>query len=381
MRAKTIISLLTAITLAVVAGCAGTQQAAAPQAEAGGTPDWFFHDIVGAAFVAQYVQIPMPEDVMIIDARPKRTKYDKGHIPMAVSIPDSQFEKLTDLLPEKKDVLLIYYCEGPACKLSHKSARKAESLGYTNVKVYADGFPGWMKIAGHYAAVSENWVKNQLDKQADITLVDSRPKRTKYDKGHIPTAISIPDSQFDKLTAQLPRDKEKALVFYCGGLKCKLSHKSAEKAIAAGYTNVKVFAAGYPAYTALMADTGETAGVVAATSMKSGADEGTIDNQEFVNLVKNQPDSLYLVDVRDPDEYAKGSFKTAVNIPVDQLESKIKTLPTDKPVVFVCGTGARSGESYYMVQDLRPELKNVFYVEAELAFKKDGSFDLTELKN
>jgi 3-mercaptopyruvate sulfurtransferase SseA len=64
-----------------------------------------------------------------------------------------------------------------------------------------------------------------------------------------------------------------------------------------------------------------------------------------------------LVDVRDADEFKKGSLKTAVNIPIDDLEGKIKTLPADKPVVFICGTGARSGEAFYMVQDVRPELK------------------------
>jgi rhodanese-related sulfurtransferase len=55
----------------------------------------------------------MAEGVMLIDARPKRAKYDKGHIPMAVSIPDSQFAKMTDKLPKDKTALLIFYCGGP----------------------------------------------------------------------------------------------------------------------------------------------------------------------------------------------------------------------------------------------------------------------------
>jgi len=83
-----------------------------------------------------------------------------------------------------------------------------------------------------------------------------------------------------------------------------------------------------------------------------------------------------MVDVRDPDEYAGGHFKTAVNIPVDQLEKKVNSLPTDKPIVFVCSTGARSGESYYMLQDLKPDLKKVYYLEAEVAYKKDGSYTI-----
>jgi rhodanese-related sulfurtransferase len=84
-----------------------------------------------------------------------------------------------------------------------------------------------------------------------------------------------------------------------------------------------------------------------------------------------------LIDVRDPEEYAAGSFKAAVNMSTDELENKIATLPTDKPIVFVCNTGARSGEAYYMVQDLRPELKEVYYLEAETVYNKDGSVKIT----
>jgi hypothetical protein len=32
---------------------------------------------------------------------------------MAVSIPDSQFAKMTDELPKDKAALLIFYCGGP----------------------------------------------------------------------------------------------------------------------------------------------------------------------------------------------------------------------------------------------------------------------------
>jgi rhodanese-related sulfurtransferase len=50
---------------------------------------------------------------MIIDSRPYQPKYVNGHIPAAVSIPDSQFDKMTDKLPQDKNTLLIFYCEGP----------------------------------------------------------------------------------------------------------------------------------------------------------------------------------------------------------------------------------------------------------------------------
>ncbi len=366
MQAKrNLVALLIAILAAtVMAGCSTTTAPAKTEA-----PDWRFHDIVDVAFVQQHVKIPMAEGVMLIDARPKRAKYDKGHIPMAVSIPDSQFAKMTDQLPKDKNALLIFYCGGPACKLSHKSADKAEKMGYTNVKVFAAGYPGWMNVKGHYASVSADYMKKQIDDKADMVIVDARPKRMKYDKGHLPGAISIPDSEFDKLKLQLPGDKKTPLIFYCGGYKCKLSHKSAAKAMALGYTDVKVFSAGYPAWKEAVAS-------AAPVKVEAGKEEGSIDIETFKKIMAQNPGSIMLIDVRDKDEYDTGSLKTAINIPVDKLEGKIKTLPLDKPVVFICGTGARSGESYYMVQDVRPEMKNVFYLDAEMTVHKDGSFEL-----
>ncbi len=73
-----------------------------------------------------------------------------------------------------------------------------------------------MKAQGSYAAVSIEYVAKQYEANQMI-IVDSRPKRAKFDKGHIPSAISIPDTQFDKLKGKLPVDKATPLVFYCGG--------------------------------------------------------------------------------------------------------------------------------------------------------------------
>ena len=50
---------------------------------------------------------------MIVDSRPYKPKYIKGHIPTAVSMPFSQFDKQIDKLPQDKNNLLIFYCYGP----------------------------------------------------------------------------------------------------------------------------------------------------------------------------------------------------------------------------------------------------------------------------
>ena len=100
--------------------------------------------------------------------------------------------------------------------MSHKSAWKAEKMGYNNVKVFAAGFPEWMKAPGSYASVTTEYVAQQLATN-EALVIDSRPKKPKYDKGHIPTAMSIPDSQFEALQGKLPRDPDTMLIFYCEG--------------------------------------------------------------------------------------------------------------------------------------------------------------------
>jgi rhodanese-related sulfurtransferase len=219
-----------------------------------------------------------------------------------------------------------------------------------------------------------------IPKPENVLVIDSRPREAKFDKGHIPTAISIPDTSFEKMTHLLPEKKDTLLVFYCGGFDCKLSHKSASKAIKMGYSQVKVFSAGYPAWQEMVAKTENTSTVAQDSQAKKGALEGAIETAAFEKIISENPSSVMLIDVRDPDEFAKGSIKTAVNIPVDKLENQVKTLPSDKPIVFVCGTGARSGEAFYMLKDLRPELKDVFYVEAEIKFGSDGTCKITETK-
>ena len=53
--------------------------------------------------------------------------------------------------------------------------------------------------------------------KGNYTLVDARPTGAYLD-GHIPSAISLPYGKFEEdCTTILPQDKDRLLVFYCGG--------------------------------------------------------------------------------------------------------------------------------------------------------------------
>lgn len=354
------------------------QPAASPQAVQAN----YYQHLVDFDFVKQWVAIPPRKGVMLIDARPVARKFNPGHIPGAINIPDDKFEQMKDQLPQDKSMLLIYYCEGPECVLSHNSARKAEALGYTNVKVYTNGYPEWV-AKGEFAAVAGAYVRKLVEEKASYTLVDSRPKRVVDKDGMIPTAVHISDSEFDKHTDKLPADKATELIFYCGGLECPLSPNSAGKARKLGYTNVKTYALGHPDWLALYGAPKAAAALAAAgTATKAGLkielgkEKGSVSPAWFQRVMKENPGALLLVDIRDPKEYAAGTIKGAVNIPMADLAQKIGSLPADKPIVFICSTGARSGEAYDTAKLLRADL-NAYFLDAKVRYAGDGTFSIS----
>lgn len=57
--------------------------------------------------------------------------------------------------------------------------------------------------------------------------------------------------------------------------------------------------------------------------------------------------SALVLDVREPDEFAQGHLQGARNVPLSQLESRIKELEKfrDKPVLVVCQRGSRASKA------------------------------------
>lgn len=63
---------------------------------------------------------------------------------------------------------------------------------------------------------------------------------------------------------------------------------------------------------------------------------------DFANLIKQ---GATLVDVRTPGEYATGHIKGSVNIPLQQLETRLTKIPVHRPVITCCASGMRSASA------------------------------------
>jgi rhodanese-related sulfurtransferase len=91
-------------------------------------------------------------------------------------------------------------------------------------------------------------------------------------------------------------------------------------------------------------------------SMETTVEAGAIITAHELNN-RNDGGRPQLVDVRSASEFAGGHLAGALNIPLDQVESRLADLDCHRPVVLICKSGLRSTIVCNLLQQLgRPAL-------------------------
>lgn len=71
----------------------------------------------------------------------------------------------------------------------------------------------------------------------------------------------------------------------------------------------------------------------------------------------NQNKTFNLLDVRESHEYHKGHLKTALSLPLSQINGDLPTLPKDQPWVLLCEQGGRSKKAIHYIQEMDPTIQ------------------------
>ena len=83
-----------------------------------------------------------------LDARAP-ADYAAGHIANALSLPaeafDQHFPQVASYLTT--DSVIVCYCDGTECDISHRVAELLRQRGYTNVRILKNGYTEWNKAA------------------------------------------------------------------------------------------------------------------------------------------------------------------------------------------------------------------------------------------
>lgn len=77
--------------------------------------------------------------------------------------------------------------------------------------------PNLAKLPQGVTEIKTPELQGLVDSKADLVLIDARPE-SRYAQSHLPGAISVSVEKMAKeMAAALPKEKDKMLVFYCGG--------------------------------------------------------------------------------------------------------------------------------------------------------------------
>jgi rhodanese-related sulfurtransferase len=86
-------------------------------------------------------ELMQKQKVTVVDVN-SRQSWEKAHVPGALSLDPAGYND-GDLPPDKESNL-VFYCSNPLCRKAPNAARRAEKMGYGNVKVMSAGITGWL---------------------------------------------------------------------------------------------------------------------------------------------------------------------------------------------------------------------------------------------
>ena len=291
------------------------------------------------------------EELALLDVREEGVFGADGHLLFAVCLPMSRLElDILSLVPRKSVRMVL--CDG-GDGLAERAAAKISDWGYDNISVLSVGVPAWeaagnvvfrgvnvpskafgefVEIESDTPNVSADELKAMMDSGENMVVLDSRPW-VEYRRMNIPTGIDCPGAELAYRVHDLVDDPERTVVVNCAGRTRSII--GAQSLINAGVTN-KVFAlrngtmgwalAGYDLETGSdrnflpVSDAGlknalDCAERVAGRFGVQSIDLATLERWQS----ETETNSLYLLDVRNPDEYAAGHLPGSLSAPGGQL--------------------------------------------------------------
>ncbi|WP_394756372.1 rhodanese-like domain-containing protein [Rhodoferax sp.] len=293
--------------------------------------------------------------VWVVDSRPAG-KYIAGHIPGAMSLPLDMLKKdaaSAEKLGIPKTGKVIFYCAGRECTLSVDSAEIFRKMGYADAWVYRNGVPGWNQKAQPLLA-EEAFVK-----KGNLILIDTAPgKESIVTESNKLVQLSLNDLKGDKGQTALATLSKNAPLVVIG--------RGDMAAVSATLEELRERDFRRLAYFPLSAWQGALAMAPAVTTVTWAPiyAPGQVAPAAFVEAVAA---GKFILDVRPAADYARGHFKGALSLPIEEMDKDYAKIPKDVPVFVNCASGAKSQKTFDILG--RKGYANVSYLDAEVSCK------------
>lgn len=214
-------------------------------------------------------------------------------------------------------------------------------LGTANDAINMAAYAAENRISGYSPALTVSEIDAYLEGK-DAVWIDVRDIFA-FNKYHVEGAINIPLEILPTSLNKIPRD-ELILIYDNTG---KKGHMALRTLAGAGITNVFNVSGGFESLSGYVRALTPKNFVLELPDpeLKKIGEKGSDEKKSFsmVETKKEESNELLIVDVRTTEEFANGAYPGAINIPLDEVKSRMSELGRkDKKIILYCASGGRS---------------------------------------
>jgi len=254
--------------------------------------------------------------------------FEKSHIKGAIHIPLELLGEQISAIPANRTII-IYDETG---KKGHQALRTLLGAGYQDVTNISGGHTslqrqartvGFKHIQVNLLPVELKSLEEEVEKTEEKTVAKAKDENSllvvdvrtteEFEDGAYPDAINIPLDEIMERLDELGENAAREIVVYCAsGARSAYAQRMLMQV---GYSNVK--------------NGGGIGAMMASRSTKPAASGSS-----------NEP---IIVDVRTPGEFRGGAYPGAINIPLDDFQTRTGELGSkSRDITLYCASGARS---------------------------------------
>lgn len=178
------------------------------------------------------------DEYSLIDVR-EQGEFSKGHLLMACCIPLSRMELVIDDLVPELATPIVLVDDGPSdtFQRAQRAADRLLGFGYTHISILEGGVPGWResgytlfsgvnvvsKAFGEFVEteygtphISPEALHEKITNREKLVIFDSRPEE-EYHRMNIPGALNVPGSELVYRFFDMVPDSDTLVVVNCAG--------------------------------------------------------------------------------------------------------------------------------------------------------------------
>jgi len=291
------------------------------------------------------------EELALLDVR-EAGQFGRSHLLFAVPLPYSRLELDIGRLVPRRSVRVVL-CDDGASGVAHLAARRLAAIGYTNVSVLDGGTRAWaaagctlysgvnvpskvfgelVELAYHTPHIDSHALARMQKAGEDMVVVDGRPF-SEYRKMNIPGGICCPNAELPYRIREFVKRPTTRIVVNCAGR--TRSILGAQTLINFGIPN-----------PVCALENGTQGWVLSDLELERGADRRYPDSVDAAHLpelkaaarklaqrygvksisadevdacLRDGKRTVYVCDVRTPEEFAAGTLRGALHAPGGQL--------------------------------------------------------------